>query len=150
MSLTIEKHVDVQAPVGDTYAAWWHSFEQADLGPDVKSVEHTGPQRYRWHASVAGMGEEWIAEVTERIPGRRIAWTSRQGASHAGCITFHRLGPQRTRVMLQLEVEPEGWVEKFGAWLGVVDRRVDAALEDFKIGLEEEQLSEPASERRSA
>jgi uncharacterized membrane protein len=136
MSMTIERHVDVRVPAGDAYAHWWRSFEQGELSEDVESVEPVGPQRYRWRASVAGVGEEWVAEVTERIPGRRIAWTSRAGAGNAGCVTFHRLAEQQTRVMLQLEIRPEGLLEKLGAWVGVVDRRVDAALEAFKDRLE--------------
>jgi uncharacterized membrane protein len=138
MTMTIERHVDVHAEVGDAYARWWRSFESGDISDDVEVVEPAGPEQYRWRASVAGIGEEWIAEVTERIPGRRIAWTSRAGAPNAGCVTFHRLDDAKTRVMLQLEFQPEGVVEKIGAWLGFVDRRVDTALNDFKIHLETE------------
>ena len=108
MTMTIERHVDVQAGVGDAYTSWWRSFESGEISEDVELVEPTGPQRYRWRASVAGVGEEWIAEVTERIPGRRIAWTSRAGTPNAGCVTFHRLDDENTRVMLQLEYQPEG------------------------------------------
>jgi hypothetical protein len=39
-------------------------------------------------------------------------------------VTFHRIGDAVTRIMLQMEYEPEGVVEKVGDMLGVVSRRV--------------------------
>jgi len=144
MTMTIEKHVDVNVPPGEAYSNWWHSFETGEISDDVEAVEPAGPQRYRWHANIAGIDEEWIAEVTERIPGRRIAWTSRAGAPNAGCVTFHRLGQEHTRVMLQLEFQPERVLERIGAWLGFVDRRVDAALDDFKVRVESESSAAAA------
>jgi hypothetical protein len=39
--------------------------------------------------------------------------------------------------MLQMEYEPEGWVEKAGDLLGVAARRVQGDLERFKTFLEQ-------------
>jgi uncharacterized membrane protein len=44
----------------------------------------------------------------------------------------HRLGDNETRVMVQMDVEPEGAVEKAGDALGLVKRRVHGDLERFK------------------
>jgi hypothetical protein len=51
-------------------------------------------------------------------------------------VTFHRVDDQRTRIMLQLEAEPEGAVEKAGDALGVLKRRVKGDLERFKEMIE--------------
>ena len=51
-------------------------------------------------------------------------------------MTFHRLDDDKTRVMLQLDFEPEGLVEKAGDRLGFVDRRVQGDLERFKTFIE--------------
>ena len=47
-------------------------------------------------------------------------------------MTFHRVADRRTKVMLQLDAEPEGVVEKVGDAAGVLKRRVKGDLERFK------------------
>jgi uncharacterized membrane protein len=73
---------------------------------------------------------------TEQTPDDRIAWRSTSGAENAGVVTFHRLGDNQTRVMLQLEYDPEGFTEHAGDALGFVDRRVDGDLHRFKDFIE--------------
>ena len=52
-------------------------------------------------------------------------------------VTFHRLDNRRTRVTLQLDHDPEGFVEKAGDALGIVQRRVKGDLENFRKFIEE-------------
>jgi len=52
-------------------------------------------------------------------------------------VTFHKLDPSRTKVMLQLDVEPEGLVEQAGDKLGFVKRRATGDLERFKAFIED-------------
>ena len=52
-------------------------------------------------------------------------------------VTFHRLSDTTTRVMLQMDFEPEGIVEQVGDKLGFVKRQVKGDLERFKKLLEE-------------
>jgi uncharacterized membrane protein len=70
--------------------------------------------------------------VTEQRPDERIAWTSQDGPEHAGVVTFHRIDDSKTPIMLQLDYEPEGPVEKLGDLVGIVERRVKGDLERFK------------------
>lgn len=58
------------------------------------------------------------------------------GAANAGVVTFHHLADNRTRIMLQLEYDPEGVTEKVGDAVGVVSRRVAGDLERFKEFIE--------------
>jgi uncharacterized membrane protein len=51
-------------------------------------------------------------------------------------VTFHRIADGRTRVMLQLDYEPQGAVEHVGDALGVVSRRVAGDLQRFKEFIE--------------
>lgn len=51
-------------------------------------------------------------------------------------MTFHRLSDNKTRVMLQMEYDPQGAVENIGDMLGVVSRRVSGDLERFKEFIE--------------
>ena len=51
-------------------------------------------------------------------------------------VTFHRLDDAKTRVMIQIDWEPEGLVEKAGAALGFDDRQVKADAKQFKEFIE--------------
>ena len=51
-------------------------------------------------------------------------------------MTFHRIDDGTTRVMLQLEFEPEGALEKAADAIGVVKRRAKGDLERFKEFIE--------------
>src|SRR3712207_7817798 len=54
-------------------------------------------------------------------------------------VTFHRLGEGRSKIMLQLEYEPEGALEKAGDMLGIVKSRAKGDLKRFRS---EEHTSE--------
>jgi uncharacterized membrane protein len=51
-------------------------------------------------------------------------------------VTFHRLDDAKTRVMIQIDWEPEGLIEKAGAALGFDDRQVKADAKKFKQFIE--------------
>jgi uncharacterized membrane protein len=58
-------------------------------------------------------------------------------SKHAGVVTFHRVDEGRTRVMLQMDMDPTGTVEKLGDLFGFTDRSVESDLESFKSFIEE-------------
>ncbi|MCU1422913.1 MAG: Polyketide cyclase / dehydrase family protein, partial [Microbacteriaceae bacterium] len=75
--------------------------------------------------------------ITEQIPDDRIAWTSTRGeVDHAGVVTFPRLSDDSSRVAVQIDWQPEGFVERAGAALDIPDRAVEAELENFKRFIE--------------
>jgi uncharacterized membrane protein len=86
---------------------------------------------------VGGKEKEWGAVITEQIPDQRIAWKNTTGAKNAGVVTFHHISDKTTRVMLQLEYDPEGIIENVGDAIGVVSSRVRGDLERFKEFIEE-------------
>jgi hypothetical protein len=47
-------------------------------------------------------------------------------------VTFHRLDDSRSKIMVQMDWEPEGVLEELGVALGSDDRRVKSDLERFK------------------
>jgi uncharacterized membrane protein len=51
-------------------------------------------------------------------------------------VTFHRLSDSKSKVMLQLEYDPEGFVEHAGDAVGVVSQRIVGDLERFKTFIE--------------
>ncbi|GAC1353517.1 MAG: hypothetical protein NVSMB43_27350 [Pseudarthrobacter sp.] len=62
----------------------------------------------------------------------RVAWRSVDGAANAGVVTFHRLDDAKTRIMVQIDFEPEGLLEKVGDAINIPERRVAGDLERFK------------------
>jgi uncharacterized membrane protein len=133
---TIEKSIDVEVPVRTAYNQWTQFEEFPRFMEGVKEVKQISDDRLHWCAEVGGKKEEWDARITEQKPDERVAWTSEGAAMNAGVVTFHKLTPEQTRVMLQLEYEPEGVVESAGSALGFVSRRVEGDLHRFKEFIE--------------
>ena len=133
---TIEKSIDVEVPVRTAYNQWTQFEEFPKFMEGVEAVRQLDNQRLHWRANVGGKVEEWDAVITEQHPDERIAWKNTTGASNAGVVTFHRLSDATTRVMLQLEYDPQGVVENVGDMLGVVSRRIAGDLERFKEFIE--------------
>jgi uncharacterized membrane protein len=132
----IEHSVEVNVPLNTAYNQWTQleSFPQFMEG--VKEVRQLDDKRLHWRAEIGGQEREWEAEITEQIPDERVAWTSRTGARNAGVVTFHRLDPSRTKIMLQMEYEPEGVTETMGDMVGAVTGRVKGDLDRFKEFIE--------------
>ena len=133
---TVEKAVEVNVPVRTAYNQWTQFEEFPRFMEGVKEVRQLDDERLYWCANVGGKEEEWEARITEQRPDERVAWTSEGGAMNAGVVTFHKIDPNKTRVMLQLEYEPEGITEKAGSALGLVTRRVEGDLKRFKDFIE--------------
>jgi uncharacterized membrane protein len=133
---TIEKSIEVDVPVRIAYNQWtqFEAFPQFMEG--VREVRQLDDKTLGWRAEIGGKDEEWIAEITEQVPDQRIAWRARSGKRNAGVVTFHRIADHRTRIMLQLDYEPEGAVENIGDALGLVSRRVEGDLQRFKEFIE--------------
>ena len=129
---TIEQSIDVRAPLQAVYNQWTQFEEFPRFMEGVEEIRQLDDTHTRWKTSIAGVEREFDAEITEQRPDERVAWRATSGTSHAGVVTFHRIDDETTRVMLQLDSEPEGLVEKAGDALGVLKRRVDGDLERFK------------------
>ena len=135
----IEKSIDVEAPVRTVYNQWTQFEEFPSFMEGVTRVTQLDDRRLRWQASIGGKEKDWTAEITEQRPDERVAWKSTSGAKNAGVVTFHRLADQKTRVMLQLEYDPEGFAENVGDAVGVVGTRVAGDLGRFKNFIETRQ-----------
>jgi uncharacterized membrane protein len=133
----VEKSIDVRVPVRTAYNQWTQFEEFPRFMEGVKEVRQLDDTHLHWVADVGGKTEEWEARITEQSPDQRVAWTAESGTMNAGVVSFHKLDPETTRVMLQLEYDPAGVVETVGDKLGFVSRRVEGDLGRFKTFIEE-------------
>jgi uncharacterized membrane protein len=133
----VERSIDVDVPVHTAYNQWTQFEEFPRFMEGVERVKQLDNRRLFWQASIAGVKKEWDAEITEQTPDERVAWKSLSGATNAGVVTFHRIADDVTRVMLQLDYEPEGVIESAGAALGLVEHRVMGDLKRFKEFIEQ-------------
>jgi uncharacterized membrane protein len=135
-SSTIEQSIDVHVPVHVAYNQWTQFEEFPSFMAGVEQVTQLDDTHLHWKVNIGGKTKEWRAVITEQIPDQRIAWTNTTGARNAGVVTFHRLGDNHTRIMLQVDYEPEGLAENVGDMLGIVSTRIRDNLERFKMFIE--------------
>ena len=138
---TYEEGIKVGVPARTAYDQWTQ-FEDFPLFMEgVMEVRQVTDTRTHWVVEVGGVRREFDAEIDQQEPDMRIAWHSIEGPKHAGVVTFHPLGDDdHSKVMLQMELDPEGFVETVGDALGFVKRRVTGDLERFKEFIEARQV----------
>ena len=132
----IVQQIEVDVPVRVAYDQWsqFESFPQFMDG--IERVVQLDDRTLEWTASIAGVTKHWRAEIVEQQPDRIVSWRATEGARNDGAVRFEPLGPDKTRLTLQLDVEPEGLVEKVGDAVGIVERRVRGDLERFREFIE--------------
>ena len=133
---TIEHSIDVEVPVRTAYNQWTQFEEFPKFMDGVREVRQLSDTRLQWRAEIGGVEETWEAEIDQQVPDLRIAWHSVTGAKNAGVVTFHRLGDTQTRVMLQMDYDPQGFMENVGDAVGAVSLRVKGDLQRFKEFIE--------------
>lgn len=133
---TYEEGIEINVPVRTAYNQWTLFEEFPKFMEGVESVTQVTDTRNHWVADVAGVRREFDTEITEQTPDQRIAWTTVDGPTQAGVVTFHRLDDTTCRVMLQMEFDPDGFLESVGDKLGFVKARVAGDMERFKEFIE--------------
>ncbi len=134
-----QKSIEVGCYVSTAYNQWTQFEDFPTFMDGVEEVRQLDDRNLHWKVKVDGVEREFDAEITEQLPDERIAWRSTSGPDQAGVVTFHKLDDSTTRVMLQLDMEPEGIVEKVGDKLGFVERQVGKDLENFKRLIEQRE-----------
>jgi uncharacterized membrane protein len=133
---SVTESIDVNVPVRAAYDQWTQFESFPEFMDNVQQVQQLDKTHLHWRASINGKDEEWDAVITEQVPDERIAWKSTTGAPNAGVVTFHRLGPDETKVTLQMDWQPEGVAEHVGDVLGFDSRSIKGDLDNFKQFIE--------------
>ena len=140
----IEESIEVDVPIPTAYNQWTQFEELPHFLEGIESVQQTDDTHLLWTAEIGGKKEEWRAEITEQHPDHRVAWKATDGRENAGVVTFHPIGESKTRVMVQMDWEPDGTIEKIGSVVGADSRRVQGDLKRFKELIEKQGVESGA------
>ncbi len=127
----------------DVHTAWehWTRFEEFPRFMsgvrEVRRLGHDGDLRFV--VDIAGHTMEYVAEITDEVPDRRVAWASREGRETGGVVTFEAINPRRTRVKLWLSYEPKGALEKVADLSNAVGAQARSDLRNFKQYVEHDR-----------
>lgn len=106
--------ITIKASPDEVYAYWRDLEHLPTFMYHLESVEASDGQRSHWVAKgPVGATVEWDAEITEDVPGQRIAWRSLEGGSveTSGNVRFQAApGDQGTEVHVELDYSPPGGV----------------------------------------
>jgi uncharacterized membrane protein len=133
---TVTESVDVAVPVRTAYNQWTQFEEFPQFMDGVSEIRQLTDTMTHWKTKIGGVEREFDAKITEQLPDERVAWTSVEGSKQAGVVTFHRLDEAHTRVTVQMDFDPDGFVETAGDKLGIIDRQVKGDVKRFKEFIE--------------
>ncbi|MFD7920589.1 SRPBCC family protein [Streptomyces sp. NPDC059740] len=143
MSASLIEAVDLEAPVGVAWDIWSDVTRWPAFLSHVRDVEPMGEGRFAWRLDLPGADKSFVAELTEVVPQERIAWRTTDGVQHAGVVTFHHVTDTTSRVTLQIEYDPKGFVERLGALTNL-----DSTLTNYDLG-EFQKMAEVAAGTRA-
>jgi uncharacterized membrane protein/CBS domain-containing protein len=128
----VETVRELDVPVRTAYDQWTQFEDFPQFMEGVEEVKQLDDTRLHWVAEVGGRRTEWDAKIVDQVPDERISWTAVSGKRNAGEVRFEPLGPNRSKVHVRMEYEPEGVIESVGGALGLPQRRVKADLDRFR------------------
>ena len=132
--------IDVAVPVTTAYNQWTQFESFPTFLDEVESIHQIDDTHTHWKVKVGGATREFDAVITEQHPDERVAWASTSGeTTHAGVVTFHKLEDNKTRVTVQIDWEPEGFLETAGSLIGMGQHAVKKDLHNFKEMMEAHQ-----------
>ncbi len=131
----IVESIDVGVPIDLAYNQWTQFSDFASFMKKVENVDQNPdePEKLHWKAQVLWSHREWDADIIEEIPEERIVWQSKGQKGHVdGAVTFHKLAPSLTRIVVVLEYHPQGLFEHTGNLWRAQGRRVRLELKHFQ------------------
>jgi uncharacterized protein YndB with AHSA1/START domain len=134
--MPVQQSVDIGAPIETVYNQWTQFEDWPNFMHRVTRVTQEDDCTVSFATKIWGKTKEFTAEIETQRPNERIKWRVSQGLTHTGVVTFHELGPNLTRVLLGMDVEPGGLLEKAARGMRHVKRAARADLHRFKALIE--------------
>jgi ribosome-associated toxin RatA of RatAB toxin-antitoxin module len=145
---TVQESIEVDVPVSTAYNQWTQFEDFPHFMSGVDSVRQLDDTTVHFETSIAGVKRQYDAQITVQEPDQRVTWESLNEPRNAGTVWFESLGPEQTKVNVELTWEPESAMEKMGAAVGLDSRQVASDLKKFKKFIES-QGSETGAWRES-
>ncbi|CAL9338997.1 hypothetical protein SUDANB126_00237 [Streptomyces sp. enrichment culture] len=134
---SFEESIEVAVPVHTAYNQWTQFKTFPRFMPVVKEVEQLRPNLTRWVVGAGPVRHEFTAEIVEQRPDSLVAWRGLgRRAGHRGEVSFRKLAPDRTEVVVRMRFEPHGIKGRALARTGATPRAVRAGLGRFKEFIE--------------
>ncbi|MFJ4002332.1 SRPBCC family protein [Streptomyces sp. NPDC090023] len=125
--------LDIGVPIRDAYNHWTQYDEFSGFTKGVQSVSQNDEVTSDWKLKVGPSKRSYKATTQTQIPDDRIVWTS-EGAKGTtrGCVTFHEITPDLTRIVLVVVYSPAGFFEKTGNIWRAQGRRLRLDFKNFQ------------------
>jgi uncharacterized membrane protein YgcG len=134
--MPVQQSVDIGVPLETVYNQWTQFEDWPNFMHRVTRVSQQDETTITFATKIWGKTKEFTATVETQRPNERIKWKVSQGLTHQGVVTFHELAPNLTRVLLNMDVEPGGLLEKAARGMRHVKRAARADLHRFKAFIE--------------
>ncbi|MGF1645726.1 MAG: SRPBCC family protein [Kineosporiaceae bacterium] len=132
----IEKSIEVDVPLQVAYDQWTQFEDFPQFMSGIEEIRQLSDGRTHWRLSIGGVTREFDADVLVQQPDQGVSWRSVDGPTHAGSVRFEPLDQSRTRVRLSMDYQTEGFVEKVGDAMGIIERQATKDLANFKQFIE--------------
>ena len=123
--------IDIEAPREEVVQRWTRYEDLPNLMQSVRRVRCVGDRHVLWDVDISGRQVVWEARIVESLPEKLVRWESCWGASHSGEVRFEALSEDRTRLSVEIELHPQGILQRLGVSLGLVASHVQRDLAFF-------------------
>lgn len=134
--MPVQQWVDIAAPRETVYNQWTQYEQWPTFMHRVTRATQEDPCTVSFAVRIWGKTKEFTAAIETQRPDERIKWHATDGMTLHGVVTFHELGPNLTRVLLGLDLDPGGVLEKFARGARLMKRAARGDLHRFKAFVE--------------
>ncbi|MDQ6834581.1 MAG: SRPBCC family protein [Actinomycetota bacterium] len=134
--MPVQQSVDIAAPLETVYNQWTQFEDWPEFMHRVVRATQEDDCTVSFTAKMWTRSREFSANIETQRPNERIKWKVSEGIDHAGVVSFHELGPNLTRVLLAIDVQPGGMIEKMARGMRHVKRAARGDLHRFKAFIE--------------
>jgi uncharacterized membrane protein YgcG len=134
--MPVQQSIDIGVSVETVYNQFTQFEDWPSFMHRVTRVTQEDDCTVSFAAKIWGKTKEFTAKIETQRPNERIKWRVTQGMTHTGVVTFHELAPNLTRVLLDMDVEPGGPLEKAARGMRHIKRAARGDLHRFKALIE--------------
>jgi len=140
----IVEYIDVGVPVEVAYNQWTEFQEFPSFMKKVEGVDQDEDTKLTWKAQVLWSHRTWESTIIDQEPEDHIVWKSSGAKGYVdGAVTFHKLAPNLTRILVVLEYHPQGIFEQTGNLWRAQGRRARLELKHFRRHVMTQTLLHP-------